>query len=223
MHSPTGKTYEGLVTAYDHFNRELFESRLPPCLITMQRKNKAYGYFAGGRFGTRDGQEITDEIALNPSHFRARTVEQSLSTLAHEMVHLEQHHFGKTSRSGYHNKQWVGLMRRVGLIPSDTAAPGGKETGQSVSHYIEAGGRFEQSCAALIGSGFSMPYVELWDEADGKAKKKKAASKTKYTCPTCNGNAWAKPETKLICGECFEADPDAEPVFMIAEPTEEED
>ena len=55
-------------------------------------------YFAGGRFGTRDGQEVTDEIALNPSHFRHRTTEQSLSTLVHEMTHLEQHHFGKPSR-----------------------------------------------------------------------------------------------------------------------------
>jgi hypothetical protein len=39
----------------------------------MQRKGKTYGYFAGGRFGTRQGTEITDEIALNPSHFRDRT------------------------------------------------------------------------------------------------------------------------------------------------------
>jgi hypothetical protein len=61
----------------------------------MQRKNKTYGYFAGDRFGTLDGEEITDEIALNPSHFRERTTEQSLSTLVHEMVHLWQHHRGE--------------------------------------------------------------------------------------------------------------------------------
>jgi predicted SprT family Zn-dependent metalloprotease len=99
---PTLRTYNELTTAYDHFNRELFEDRLPPCLITMQRKNKTFGYFAGGRFGSRDGQEITDEIALNPTHFRARTVEQSLATLVHEMTHVEQHHEGKPSRTGYH-------------------------------------------------------------------------------------------------------------------------
>ena len=46
-----------------------------PCLVTLQRKNKAYGCFAGGRFGPRDGTEITDEIALNPSHFKSRTGE----------------------------------------------------------------------------------------------------------------------------------------------------
>jgi hypothetical protein len=49
---------------------------------------RRYGYFAGGRFGTNDGKEVTDEIALNPSHFRSRrTTEQSVSTLVHEMAH----------------------------------------------------------------------------------------------------------------------------------------
>ncbi|MFZ1427403.1 MAG: SprT-like domain-containing protein [Geminicoccaceae bacterium] len=202
MTTPTKRTYDGLNHAYGFFNDRLFGGRLPPCLITMQRSKKAYGYFAGGRFGTRDGREVTDEIALNPSHFSSRTTEQSLSTLVHEMTHLEQHHFGTPSRSGYHNREWAGLMRAVGLIPSDTGAPGGKETGQSVTHYIEPAGRFEQACAELIQQGFGVPYVELW--ADEAARKKKAASKTKYTCPACAVNAWAKPETRLICGDCEE-------------------
>lgn len=83
--NPTAKTYAALNRAFDFFNDRLFGGELPPCLVTLQRKNKAYGYFAGGRFGSKDGAEITDEIALNPSHFKSRTDEQSLSTLVHEM------------------------------------------------------------------------------------------------------------------------------------------
>jgi predicted SprT family Zn-dependent metalloprotease len=124
--NPTKRTYNDLTVAYDFFNERLFNGKLPPCLITMQRKAKAYGYFAGSRFGTRDGEEVTDEIALNPSHFKARTNEESLSTLVHEMVHLQQHHQGKPSRTGYHNKEWAVMRRQVGLIPSDTGAEGGK-------------------------------------------------------------------------------------------------
>jgi hypothetical protein len=181
----------------------LFGGTLPRCLITMQRKNKSYGYFAGDRFGTRDDEEITDEIALNPSHFRERTTEQSLSTLVHEMVHLWQHHGGeKKSRAGYHNKEWATMMKAVGLIPSDTGAAGGKETGQRVSHYIEAGGAFERTCAELVELGFIIPYVERWGDDDAKTCKKNAASKTKYTCPGCGLNAWAKPEVVLRCGAC---------------------
>ena len=104
MTDPTRTTYQGLTEAYDFFNERLFGGRLPRCLITMQRQKGAYGYFAGKRFGSRDGKEITDEIALNPAHFKNRTTEESLSTLAHEMCHLEQEHFGKPSRRSYHNK-----------------------------------------------------------------------------------------------------------------------
>ncbi len=105
-------------------------------------------------------------------------------------------------------------MRGVGLTPSDTGASGGREVRQRVTHYIEAGSGFEKSCASLMQQGFELPYVELWGDRDAKAKKTKAASKTKYTCPECATNAWAKPETKLICGECdaaMEAEPAEEP------------
>jgi hypothetical protein len=107
---PTSKTYDGLTEAYAFFNARLFDGKLPSCLITMQRKAKAYGYFAGGRFGSKDGSEIADEIALNPTHFKGRGLEDSLSTLVHEMAHLWQHHFGKPSRTGYHNKEWAACM-----------------------------------------------------------------------------------------------------------------
>lgn len=199
---PTRTTYQGLTEAYDFFNQRLFGGRLPRCLITMQRQRGAYGYFAGKRFGTRDGQEVTDEIALNPAHFRSRTTRASLSTLAHEMCHLEQDHFGKPSRKAYHNREWAGMMKAIGLMPSDTGLPGGKETGQKVSHYIEAGGPFDCACAELEKSGFAVRYVELW--GDEQARKKKAASKTKYTCPDCGLNAWGKPEIHIVCGDCDE-------------------
>jgi predicted SprT family Zn-dependent metalloprotease len=202
--NPTQRTYKTLDDAYRFFNKRLFGGKLPGCLITMQRKASAYGYFAGGRFGTKDGKEVTDEIALNPSHFRQRTTEQSLSTLVHEMAHLQQHHFGKPGRTSYHNKEWAQMMRAVGLIPSDTGVPGGREVGQKVSHYIEEGGRFARACAELIDGGFDPLYVELWSDGEAAKRKKKAASKTRYTCPECQTNAWAKPNVHLICGDCDE-------------------
>jgi len=197
---PTRTTYEGLTLAYDFFNARLFGGRLPRCLITMQRKKKACGYFSGGRFGTVDGSEITDEIALNPTHFRDRTTEQSLSTLVHEMAHLQQHHFGTASRNGYHNKEWGDMMRAVGLIPSSSGAVGGKQTGQRMSLYIDAGGPFDIACAALIADGFVVKYVDLFGDRD--SAKKKAESKTKYTCPNRGLNAWSKPDIHLACQDC---------------------
>ncbi|GJE38323.1 MULTISPECIES: SprT-like domain-containing protein [Methylobacterium] len=200
---PTTRTYSGLTDAYAFFNARLFTGRLPACLITMQRKSKTYGYFAGRRFTTRDGVEITDEIALNPSYFAERSTEATLATLVHEMVHLEQQHFGTPSRPGYHNREWARMMRAVGLIPTATGEPGGKQTGQQMDHCIEPGGRFARACTELVAElGFSVPYVELWDEAEREARERKAASKTRYTCPGCGMNAWAKPGARLACDAC---------------------
>lgn len=202
--NPTDRTYSGLDKAYDHFNDVLFGSELPRCLITMQRKKGCYGYFAPTRFGRRDGSTVTDEIALNPAAFKQQMMDDTLSTLVHEMVHLWQHHFGEPSRSGYHNREWAQRMHDVGLIPSSTGQPGGKQTGQKMDHYIAANGPFSKACVALRKPGFDPFYVEMWDEdADKKkAKKKKAASKTKYVCPECAVQAWGKPSIHLICGEC---------------------
>jgi SprT-like family len=204
--APTHKTYTSLDAAYDHFNRTLFAGQLPACLITMQRKHGAYGYFSGNRFASLDNPaEITDEIALNPSHFAPRTATETLSTLVHEMVHLFQHHFGRPSRNGYHNKQWAAQMREVGLIPTDTGEPGGREVGQKVTHMIEEGGRFAKACTAFLAKTGPILYQDRAGEGDaGKARKKKAASKTKYTCPGCELNAWAKPDANLWCGSCEE-------------------
>ena len=53
---------------------------------------------------------------------------------------------------------------------------------------------------------------DVHDAGESATRRKKAASKTKYTCPGCEANAWAKPGTSLICGDCSEAmiaqDPD---------------
>ena len=97
-------------------------------------------------------------------------------------------------------------MREIGLIPSDTGQPGGKDTGQKVSHYIADGGRFAGACTAYLATGAAILYSDrAGDEDATKTRRKKAASKTKYTCPACGINAWAKPEIKLVCGECDEA------------------
>ena len=203
--NPTTQTYGGLDQAYEFFNGRLFDDALPRCLITMQRHKGAYGYFAPQRFGSRDGATITDEIALNPMHFAERDTRAILSTLVHEMAHLWQQHFGKPSRGGYHNKEWGAKMREIGLHPSSTGAEGGKQTGQSVSHYIIAGGGYDLAFAEFEKLGVGDLFVDRWNDADEKAAKaraSKSASKSAFICPDCQMKAWAKPTASLMCGTC---------------------
>ena len=141
---PTRETYDPLQQAYENLNRSLFEGELPNCLITLQRSKKSYGYFCGDRFGRADGT-LTDEIALNPTHFRDRPQEEVLATLAHEMVHLWQHHFGKPGRGRYHNKEWAEKMRSIGLQPTSTGKDDGAETGDVMGHIIVADGPFDRA------------------------------------------------------------------------------
>ncbi len=135
-----------LNTLFDYFNRELFEGRLPKALITLRPVRGAAGYFAHQRFRTAEGGRI-DEIAMNASLFGQRTTIEIASTLVHEMVHLEQAHFGKPGDNGFHNPEWGWMMKRVGLYPSATGRPGGGETGTRVSHYVIPGGAFERAAA----------------------------------------------------------------------------
>jgi hypothetical protein len=48
-------------------------------------------------------------------------------------------------------------------------------------------------------------YKDVHDAGESAIRKKKTASKTKYTCPGCAANAWAKPGMNLVCGDCSEA------------------
>lgn len=159
--TPTEELYNELREAYQFFNDNLFDGELPGCMFTLQRKKNTFGYYSSSRFLRRDARGKTDEIALNPAFFAFRPVENTLSTLAHEMVHQWQWHCGKPSRSGYHNREWAAKMEAVGLMPSDTGAPGGKRVGQRMTHYIIDDGPFTLVCKALLKSGGMISWVDV--------------------------------------------------------------
>jgi predicted SprT family Zn-dependent metalloprotease len=73
---------------------------------------------------------------MNPDSFTERTDEAIMSTLAHEMAHVWQQSHRTPPRRSYHDRQWAAKMKEIGLQPSTTGERGGKETGQSVTHYI---------------------------------------------------------------------------------------
>ena len=200
----TEREYQAFQNAYNFFNAELFGNSLPHVLVTLQRHARAKGYFAPERFAGRVEKVTAHELALNPDVFTGRSDELILSTLVHEMAHVWQQTHGTPPRRCYHDKEWAAKMKEIGLQPSTTGEPGGKETGQSVTHYLIPGGSFTRAYAKLAATGFQLNWQSV--PFDGGERKKKAASKTKYTCPTCGANAWAKPDTQLICGACYEQD-----------------
>src|SRR5215813_427420 len=198
----TQTEYSAFQQAYDFFNAQLFNSQLPGVLITLQRHSKSYGFLAPEKFVGRGNEITAHELALNPDHF-GRTDETILSTLVHEMCHVWQEACGKPPRKSYHDRQWSEKMKAIGLQPSNTGAPGGKETGAKMSHYVIEGGRFMVALADLKAKGFALNWQS---RVEAKEAKTRTESKIKYTCSNCEQNAWAKPGAMLICGVCFDED-----------------
>lgn len=200
--TPTSAQFTAYMAMYDWFNAQLFAGKLNPVLLNFSRKSKALGFFAPNRWTSRLDAGTTStahEISLNPSHLGARDARATASTLVHEMVHAWQQQTGKPGRGGYHNDAWADLMEGVGLMPSDTAAPGGKRTGDRVSHYIVEGGAFAVAFKKMP-KGHALPWSSI--DIDVSKPKKTTASKLKYTCPECEANAWGKPELNILCGDC---------------------
>lgn len=223
---PTDTVYSELQAAYDVFNAELFQGQLPACLITLQRRDsRSFGYFSSRRFGARvDGVGETDEIALNPLKFKSHGPREALQTLAHEMCHLWQHHCGKPSRKAYHNHEWANKMESIGLMPSDTGAPGGKRVGQSMADYVIEGGPFEAVANRLLAGDFRLAWYDRAEEliaeqtlgqvavamlsAPGEAAAAVATAtasraKHKFVCghQGCKAKAWGKQTLHIVCGE----------------------
>lgn len=193
---PTTELYANLQKAFDQLNVGLFQGELPQVIITLQRKKNVLGYFCHNRFGDAKGEKL-DEIALNPQYTNFRDPMETLSTLAHEMVHLWQQHFGTPTPSNHHNAEWGRKMNEIGLPPRPVR-PGGKITGNKVSHSIDPNGAFAaiaptvlSACDSLQGIGDIAP--------EGPKPVRKSGSYKKYECPCCNSVARAKTGMTISC------------------------
>jgi predicted SprT family Zn-dependent metalloprotease len=217
MNKPTSETYLEFQTAYDFFNRVLFNNTIPDCLITYQRKANSKGYFADGQFLNAKTKKIIDELAMNPDFFISGQDKDILSTLVHEMVHAWQRHNGKPGRGRYHNKEWAEKMVSIGLQPRAIGTKDGV-TGDRVTHSIILGGKFDLACEKLIAElkitwmnrYAALTLEEGEDQEEEIPKKKVQKKKIKYTC-ACGKNVWGKPKLNILCADCqtvFESDED---------------
>ncbi len=157
--SPTNQTYRELENAYHYFNNELFDGKLPNCLIVLQRKVKTMGYVSIDRWINREGKKV-HELAINPEYFLGSSIEEVFQTMVHEQCHIWQHCFGKPGRRGYHNKEWSSKMVSIGLIPSNTGWPGGRQTGEEMDDYILDKGACHKAIQKLLSSGYWLTWVD---------------------------------------------------------------
>jgi hypothetical protein len=200
--TPTSEQYEAFQVAFKHFNDTLFKGNLPPVMLTVASRAKSFGYYIAQHWRRRGtSAERIGEIALCREHL-GRDERAVAGTLVHEMMHHWQHVAGKPSRRGYHNREWADRMVAAGLMPSNTGQPGGKRTGQRVTHYIIAGGPFERAFENLA-PGLMLPFISDAPPSGAHSPGKKVdASKVRFTCFECSDNAWGKPTLQIGCRKC---------------------
>ena len=112
------------------------------------------------------------------------------------------------------------------MVPSDTGQPGGKQTGQKVSHYINPEGAFAKIFNSLDAGKIEqlrlryLPTASLStqknvdnpddpdggdgtgsDEDDEKKRNSKSGKRIKYTC-NCGNNVWGRNGLLIRCIEC---------------------
>jgi predicted SprT family Zn-dependent metalloprotease len=191
---PTRSQFGPYCKAFDYFNGRLFDGGLPRVMLFF-RGRTSLGLFSPQRWACQGGQ--THEISLNPKLLH-RDVEDTMSTLVHEMAHLWQEENGRPSHGNYHNREWADRMITLGLMPSQTAQPGGRQTGRPMSHYIIADGAFQLAFRAMPEE-----YLLPWrTPVMPSTRQHYQKNKTLYVCAGCHDKAWGKPGLSLICGRC---------------------
>lgn len=211
--SPNIELNESYLKAFDHFNKKLFSGTLGrPMLCFTRNSNVIGGYFSPNKWYNENGRRV-HEIAINANHMKGGDIPFLMGILIHEMVHLWQNDYGKPTRNGYHNYQWIQKAMAVGLVCE--ADDGGVDVpGQNIHTEFRPNDWAMKATASLPDEAiFPWLSVPLNPEppqpkgGDGKEKSKdketgKGGKRSKYTCPACGLNAWAKPGVKLSCLTC---------------------
>lgn len=202
----TKKQFSTLEDLFDYYNRALFAGELPECLLNLSRHGGARGFFVAGRWNDRKKKNV-HEISLNPDTMDCADKKWH-STLVHEMVHLWENEKGTASRRAYHNKKWARKMEAIGLMPSNTGKPGGKKTGQHMTHYVIKGGLFDKAFNNIQQQGLLNLKLPYKPESTVKMVKGLSGIKVKYVCG-CENRVWGKSELHikcLVCGQKFKPD-----------------
>ena len=94
-----------------HFEFKLKFEEVPAIMIDRIGRS-TYGHFRPGR----NGFGLRNEIAINETYIEEREYWQTLGTLLHELLHVEEEIAGTAGKNNYHNKAFRKRAKSLGLI-----------------------------------------------------------------------------------------------------------
>lgn len=193
---------------YRQLNADKFNNELEGPIITIQNTPGAYGHVTCGKvWKSKDTHRYELNIGAGTLN---RPIENVVSTLLHEMVHIFnlQHDIKDTSRGNtYHNKKFKVKAEEVGLIIEHDDRYGWSVTtpGDELIEYI----CLHEWEDILINRGTPV-RIPIGTAAGNKSTdngemppKIKTSSTRKYQCPKCRMSVRATKTVNILCGDCM--------------------
>lgn len=189
-----------LERCFDFFNKKLYGGKLLRPIITIQTAGRmnAYGWFAREAWRvTKRGQ--VPEINMCAEWLTRKPIEV-LSTLVHEMVHLDnwQKEIKDCNQNQYHNKRFMVAAQAIGFEVE-------KSDRYGYAHTKPTEKLLEIIAAAKVDEG----KISLSRSGLYAAAKKKKGSKLKRWCCGCTNVRVAVADFDATCNLCsnkFELD-----------------
>lgn len=187
-------------------NTDLFDGKLPNCIITVQSSPRNMGHSSTKKIWQHKDQ-YTYEINI-AAEVLDMIIEETLDTLIHEMVHIycRENNIKETSRgTSYHNKRFKKEAEKRLLICHPCGAAGyntvGTNNDKLTAYAMEKGwNEIMLGRRTITTSSSQQPENEQTQTENGTK-----SSTRKLKCPHCGMAARTTKKTgKLICGNCYE-------------------
>lgn len=159
--------YTTLDQIFDKFNRTFSDAlggmiERDSFVFTLQRKTNVICKAKYQSFENTNG-DFKHEIAINPEYLSVKPKIEILKSLCQELLLLYRYHHGdpETRQIDLYDEEWGEFMMVMGLMPSNTGKPDGKETGKKMSSYIMSGkGYFVLLCEELAEQGLLIDWFD---------------------------------------------------------------
>ena len=193
---------------YRQLNADKFGGELEEPIITIQSTPRAYGHVTCGKvWKSKDNFRYELNIGAGTLD---RPIEETVSTLLHEMVHIYNlmHDIQDCSRGNtYHNKKFRDKATEVGLVIEHDKKIGWSITSPSenLMDYIITQGWTD----ILMNRQESLRITGISGgngSSTGTTEKppKKPSSTRKYICPHCGMSVRATKDVRIMCVDCME-------------------
>lgn len=192
---------------YRQLNIDKFDGKLEEPVITVMDTKGAYSHVTCSKvWRTKDATRYELNIAAGTL---SRPIENVVSTLLHEMVHIYcmANNIQDTSRgTTYHNKRFKEQAEKVGLIITYDKRIGWSITAPSeslIDYIIEQGWTDILMNRGIARKDLTGASPTSSDDADEESPKKPSSTR-KYICPCCSMSVRATKDVRIKCMDCDE-------------------